>query len=131
MRASMIALLSVLLGMPLSLAVPAPGAGKEASKEESELRAAVMAENNTTHDVWVYLLQGGHMVPLGLVPSMGDVTLSITSSLLESGEPVHFIADPLGTTDWHKSEPVSVGAGDTVLFVIEPDLASSTISVTV
>jgi hypothetical protein len=91
---------------------------------------SVAVQNRTGFDAHIFALQGAHMVPLGLVPSMENATLSLPTTLTESGQSIQLVADLMGTSAWHKSDPVNVGPSAEVQFTIESDLERSVVNVT-
>jgi hypothetical protein len=126
MRAVNAALLSILLGMTLASALP----GRAAAQQEGEDgMVEVVARNETSFDVRVYLLQKGAMVPLGLVPSGGTANLSVPVTLARLEEPLQLVADLIGSPAWHKSDPVIAHPATEIEFTIGADLDRSTVVV--
>lgn len=126
MRANMLksTLLSVLLVAPIALASPARVHGQEASRSQG---VDVAVTNQTDALTRVYVIQRGHMVPMGLVGGMTSETLRLPRFLVGSAEPVRLVADLIGSERWHESEPVSVQHPTTLKFTIDRNLARSTV----
>ena len=124
MRASKLALLSVLLG---TMFAPTMSARVVAQGKPQE--AMVDVENETSYDVHVYLLQKGHMVELGFVPSTRDSDLAIPAGVASWEEPVQFVADLVGSPDWYMTDPVTVDPSEDMQFTIESNLGNSSIVV--
>ena len=128
MSASRVALLSVLLGASVALATPVHGVAQEGPEGQ---KVQVVTHNRSSGKVWVYVLQEGHMIPLGLVDAMGNATLSIPPAYAHSGMEIQLVADPLGSAAWFKSDPVRIRDGQSSLaFTIASDLHSSSVSAT-
>ena len=127
MSASKLALLPILLGASIALATPAQGVAQEG--QQGQTTFSVVAHNRETGKVWVYVLQGGHQIPLGLVDGMGSATLSIPAPYAKTGDEIRLLADPLDSTDWYKSEPVTLsGAKRTLTLDIAAQLDHSSVS---
>lgn len=126
MSARRIALLSVLLGLAVTLATPPQVVGQEGPAGQA---VDVVVQNRTSWDVRVYALQEGHMVPLGLVTDMARATYPLPQAFMQAGEPIHLVADPIEPTTWYKSDPVRVRPAQGIEFTIESDLDRSTVSV--
>jgi hypothetical protein len=121
MRASRRALLSILLAMTVAWGAPTRGAGQQDPQRDT---VEVIAQNRTAFDVRVYVLQEGHLVPLaGVVPEMGDVTLSLPPVFDESAGPIQLVADLIGSDAWHTSEPITVNGRDRIEFTIEDEVS--------
>lgn len=126
MSARRLALLPILLGVSVALAAPTHGAAQE-GPDGPNVHVAV--QNRTSGNVRVYALQNGHMVPLGLVAGAGHQTFALPPGFDLSDEGIQLLADPLGSTDWYKSDPVTVHAGGAVDFTIASSLTQSKVSV--
>lgn len=126
MRASMlrVALLFVLLGAPIALTTPVQGSGQEGSQRQG---VDVAVQNHTDLPTRVYVLQHGHMVPVGLVEAKASETMALPDFFAQSEEPVKLVADLIGADRWHESDLVAFQAPTTLHFNIEDNLARSTV----
>ncbi|MDX1567734.1 MAG: hypothetical protein R3223_08025 [Longimicrobiales bacterium] len=126
MRAIRLAIVPVLLGVAAVLAKPSDGVA-QASQEGPTV--SVTAENRASAGAHVYVIQEGHMVPLGFLEPGASGTLTIPTAVVESGEAIELVADLLQTADWYKSEPVTVRPETELVFTIESPVDRSTVSV--
>lgn len=126
MSASRVVLMAVLLGASAALAAPTGGAAQEGRQGPA---VDVVAENRANTGAHVFVLQGGHMVPLGFVDAGERETWAIPPAAVEPGEPIRLLADPLDTAEWYESDAISVRQGTEVGFTIESDLERSSVSI--
>ncbi len=126
MSARRLALLPILLGASVALATPTHGVAQEGSEGQN---VHVSVQNRMSGSVRVYVLQQGHMVPLGLVAGAGHETFALPPGFKLSDEGIQLLADPLGSTDWYKSDPVTVHPGGAVDFTVANSLDKSSVSV--
>ena len=126
MRAGMLrsALLSILLVAPIALTSPAHVLGQEGPRSRG---VDVAVANQTDALARVYVIQNGHMVPMGMVGGTANGTLRLPRFLVGSAEPVRLVADLIGSERWHESDPVSVQHPTTLKFTIDRNLARSTV----
>jgi len=131
MRATRLAFLPILLGATVGLSAPAcatpMGAAAQVGQEGPTVSVAV--ENRADTGTHVYVLQEGHMVPLGYVEAGASETLTVPPAAIESGQGIRLVADAVASTDWYQSDPVSIDTGSEVAFTIESDLDRSTVTV--
>lgn len=130
MRAIRLAFLPILLGTTVGLSAPAcatPMGAAQVGQEGPTVSVAV--ENRADTGTHVYVLQEGHMVPLGYVEAGASETLTVPPAAIESGQGIQLVADAVASTDWYRSDPVSVDAGSEVAFTIESALDRSTVTV--
>lgn len=118
------ALLSILLVAPIALTSPARVLGQEGPQSRA---VDVAVANHTDAPTQVYVIQNGHMVPMGLVGGMANETLRLPRFLVGSAEPIRLVADLIGTERWHESDPVSVQRPTMLEFTIDRNLARSTV----
>jgi len=126
MSARKLALLPVLLGASVALATPTHGAAQEGPEGQN---VNVSVQNRMSGDVRVYVLQHGHMVPLGLVAGAGHQTFKLPPGFKPSDEGIQLLADPLASTDWYESDPLTIHQGGVVDFTIASSLDQSSVSV--
>ena len=124
-RTRRLALPSILVWIATAWWVPA------LAQEGPRGRAVDLAvENRAAMPARVYVLQAGHMVPLGLVEGGASDRLVLPALFVESGEPMQLVADLIGTGGgWYASDPVSVGPTATVELTIERDPAGVVVAV--
>ncbi len=80
-------------------------------------------------DVVVYVMYGGRRARLGQVVAAGDARFVLSSRVLGTSGPIRLSADPIGAAGGHSTRPFTVRAGQTVLWTLERDLSTSSISV--
>ena len=125
MSSSRVALAAVLLGVS-GLFAPAPGMAQEGPQEEG---ARLTVQNDAPGIVRVYVLQAGHMAPVGTVEASRDTTLTIPAPFVEAAEEVQLVAEPVGGESWFMSEPVEVRASSRVALNVSANIAGSSVSV--
>ena len=116
-------LVAVLLGVTAAAAAPTSGVAQEGPT------ADVVVTNSGDSGVHVYVLQEGHMVPVGFLEAGATETLDVPPVFLETGEPVQLLADRVQSTEWFKSEPVAVEAGSEIRLTVEPAIDRSSVTV--
>lgn len=126
MSASRIAIALVLLGTSVAFGTPMRGVAQE---DEQGPTVEVAVQNDAVSGAHVYVLQEGHLVPLGFVEAAGNETFTIPPVLVGTAEPIHLVADALRSTDWYKSDAVAVRPGNALAFTIARDLNRSTVTV--
>ena len=120
-------LLGATLGLPASSWATPMGAAAQVGQEGPTVSVAV--ENRADTGTHVYVLQEGHMVPLGFVEAGASETLTIPPAAIESSPEIQLVADAVASTDWYQSDPVSIEGGSEVAFTIESELDRSTVTV--
>jgi hypothetical protein len=131
MSARKLAHLTVLLGISVLGTLVAAGAlaQQTAQSSESGESVTVRVRNQASGDVRVYVLQGGHMVPLGLVRGGAESTLEIPPAFLRSDAAIQLVAERLGASGWYKSDPVTVRPPRALAFTVPEDVGRSSVSV--
>lgn len=119
-------LVAVLLGVAAAFVVPTGGTAQEGQQGPP---MSVVAENRANSGAHVYAIQGGHMVPVGFLEPGASGTLTVPSAAIESGEPIRLVADLLQSTEWFRSDPVTVRPETELVFTIESPVDRSTVSV--
>jgi hypothetical protein len=127
MSACRTALAAVLLGVS-GLFVTAPGAAGQQEGPQGD-GVSLTVRNEANDLVRVYVLQAGHMVPIGTVQASADTTLTIQPSFLESGEEIQLMAEPVGGTTFYRSDPVAVRASSRVALSVSADVEGSSVEV--
>src|SRR5690606_950434 len=116
------ALLTVLLGAASASVAPMTAVAQDQADGEA---VEVVAQNRASDHVRVYVRQGGHMVPLGLVEGSAEKTWTLAPTFVESGDAVHVLAEPLGGSEWYESEPLSLRPRSRIALTIEQDIRRS------
>lgn len=131
MSARRLAQLTVLLGWSVlgALAGPAASAQEATRSAASGESVSVRVRNQSSSYVRVYVLQGGHMVPLGLVESRAEATLEIPPAFFQSAAGIQLIAERVSASGWYKSDPVTVRPPRGVTLTVQEDIARSSVSV--
>ena len=93
-----------------------------------ETATTVMVNNNNWSDITVYATRNGATVRLGSVTSMSTERFELPAVMLGAGE-LRLIADPLGSTNTYRTQPVLVTRGQEIEFTLQNNLALSTLSV--
>jgi hypothetical protein len=122
MSARNVALLSILLAWSATFVMPIQGTAQEET-------ATVAVESRLDAKVRVSLLQGGHMVPLGLVEERGSSELTIPEFFVQADGPTHLVADVIGSNDWHRTEALTIGPSTRITFTIDSEVERSTVVV--
>lgn len=117
---SPLALLGAALLMALPATVSAQGGGKGMS---------VAATNNAFLDAHVYAVQDGNVRSLGMVTGLTTSKLTLPSSMVDFGQDIRLLIDPIGSATSYLTEPIMVVPGERVALTIEQDPALSSITV--
>ena len=80
-------------------------------------------------DVVVYAVQGGTRVRLGQVTSMNTTSFRLPPRMVNSGETVRLMVDPIGSTEGWQTEGISIHAGQQVQFNVQNALSFSSVMV--
>ncbi|NLG63935.1 MAG: hypothetical protein GX539_16975 [Candidatus Cloacimonetes bacterium] len=94
-----------------------------------EVGATVEVTNNNWSDMVVYAQRNGVKVRLGTVTSMTTESFRLPVPLLSGSGELFFIADPIGSDRAYRSPVVMVGRGQRVEFMLENNLALSSLTV--
>lgn len=102
-----------------------PGFGPAATE-----RAVVEVENRNWSDVTVYAVRPrGSRIRLGTVTSMTTEAFTLPARYLGAEGEVMLLAEPVGSTDVFRSQPVQVFAGQRVAFTVQNHLPISSLAV--
>ena len=85
--------------------------------------------NHSWHDVTVYFLQGTHRERIGTATATSTTQTEVPVRRFSSGEEYRLLADPIGSREMVRSEPLHAQAGDLVTWTLEDDLARSFVDV--
>lgn len=94
--------------------------GDTGAAEPRPADVEIVVENNLWQDVTIYALRRGSRVRLGTVISMNTGRFTLPVGVAGAHELI-LIADPVGSRETFRSEPVMVDAGD----IIEWDLVNN------
>ncbi len=112
-----------------AVACSTAGPQRPANALAGELDATVVVTNNNWSDMTVYAQRNGVSVRLGTVTSMTTQRFSLPAPLIGGTGELHFLADPIGSTQVFRSPAVMVGRGQHVEFMLQNNLALSSLSV--
>lgn len=101
----------------------ADGAGM--SGDETMIRVS----NQNWSDMNVYVVQGSTRTRLGTVGSFTSRDFRLPSYVLVRGDDARLLADPIGSTRAHVSEPLSFVPGQQLEWQIENPIAQSSLRV--
>ena len=107
-------------GATLALAISAACAGRSPSSPQPRGDAQLRVENRTFSDAVIYVLKGGQRMRIGLAGSMSTTTMTIPAALITPGQPLQFLANPIGSPREAVSQELSVQPGDVVGLTIPP-----------
>lgn len=91
--------------------------------------ATVLVTNNNWSDMTVYASRNGTVIRLGMVTSMSSERFALPSHLVVGSGNLQLIADPIGSTNKYRTQPLLVSPGQRVEFVLQNNLALSTLAV--
>lgn len=103
------------------------GLGSEESGEDAPVEVAVTNYNWST--VHVYAYGGGQRASLGLLSTNESATWKVPSSLVSSHRDLRLIAEPVGSSERHVSEPIMFEPGDRIEWTLQNSLVQSSIMV--
>lgn len=102
---------------------------REERDDRAEGTATLEVRNYNWSDVHVYVISGGQRRSLGLVTSHTSRQFILPRTTLGTARDLFFMADPIGSPRVHVSHGVFVQPGDRVEWMIQNNLAQSSISV--
>ncbi len=91
--------------------------------------ATVVVSNDNWHDMRVYATRNGMRVRLGTVTSMSSQKFNLPGGLLGGAGELHLLADPIGSPNGYRSQPLLVRSGQMIEVNLRNNLALSTASV--
>ncbi|MEW5916954.1 MAG: hypothetical protein AB1762_11135 [Gemmatimonadota bacterium] len=107
--------------------------GGERSPEPSTLRsgdeAFLIVQNDHWLDATIYAVRAGTRQRLGTAPGLKTDTIPLRLSVVSGAGSVRLIAEPIGQTGRHVSEPINVDRGDVVELRIRDPLNLSSVAV--
>lgn len=105
----------------LALAVTLSGCASLRSGTASTAPTTTLhVENQGFLDMTVYVMRSAERVRLGLAPGGVTTSFVIPPDLPSLGQPLRFVADPVGSARASVSDEITVQAGDQVTMVIPP-----------
>lgn len=125
---------STRLAMAFTLAGVGGGCSSAMEREPAnafagETEATVLVTNNNWSDMTVYASRNGAVMRLGTVTSMTTERFTLPSPLVVGSGNLQLVADPLGSTNTYRTQPLLVSPGQQVEFILQNNLALSTLSV--
>jgi hypothetical protein len=90
------------------------------SQPEADNAATLQVENRGFADMVIYAVSGSQRLRLGLATGNSTKSFTIPSSLVQTGGPLRFLADPIGGTRSPVSDEMVVQPGDVVTLTIPP-----------
>lgn len=112
MRLPIIGLLGTIALLSCSKGPPPPVDPMEATYLE--------VQNQSFYDMTVYAIRSGMRIRMGIVPGNQTQVFPIPRSLVTTGLPLRFMADPIGGRQSPYSEEIAVRPGDTIVIRIPP-----------
>ena len=106
-----------------------PAAGRGAAASQAAAPVTLKVSNYNWMDVVVYAVQGGTRVRLGQVTSMNTTSFRLPPRMVNSGETVRLMVDPIGSTEGWQTEGISIHAGQQVQFNVQNALSFSSVMV--
>jgi hypothetical protein len=103
------------------------GAQNKATVLERQTRVEVT--NHNWLDMRVYVVRAGNRFRLGTVSTMGTQVFQLPRAFSTYAGGLQLVADPIGSREFHMTQPLSIAPGQLVSFKIENHLAISTVSV--
>jgi hypothetical protein len=94
-----------------------------------EAQTRVEVTNHNWSDMRVYVVRAGNRFRLGTVSTMGTQIFQLPRALASYHGGLQLVADPIGSREFHVTQPLSIAPGQLVSFKIENHLAVSTVSV--
>jgi len=84
----------------------------------------VSVENREFADMSVYVIRSGQRLRLGTASGVGTTVLSIPDYLVQAGNELQFLCDPIGGAREQVSEQMTVYPGDELVLTINMGLCS-------
>lgn len=112
-----------------AVACSSAGGHRPANALAGELDATVVVTNNNWSDMTVYAQRNGVSVRLGTVTSMTTQRFSLPAPMVGGTGELNFLADPIGSNQVFRSPAVMVGRGQQVEFMLQNNLALSSLAV--
>jgi hypothetical protein len=78
----------------------------------------VSVENHDFLDMTIYVLRTGTRIRLGLAPGHSTTVLKIPDYLVNAGDELQFLCDPIGAARSPISQRISVWPGDQILLIV-------------
>jgi hypothetical protein len=94
--------------------------GSKASQPGPDEPATLQVENRGFADMVIYAVSGSQRLRLGLATGNSTKSFPIPTSIVRTGGPLRFLADPVGGTRTPVSDEMVVQPGDVVTLTIPP-----------
>lgn len=120
--------------LALAVAVMVAGAcsviGLGGTEEEGpDAPVEVSVKNYNWATVHVYAYGGGQRASLGMLSTNEESTWRVPASLVSTHRQLRLIADPIGSSDSHTSEPIMFEPGDRIEWTLQNSLVQSSVMV--
>jgi hypothetical protein len=86
--------------------------------DERQAKTMVSVDNREFSDMSVYVIRGGQRLRLGIASGVGTTVLSIPDYLVQAGNELQFLCDPIGDAREQVSEQMTVYPGDELVLTI-------------
>ncbi len=103
------------------------GSQNQATLPERQTRVEVT--NHNWSDMRIYVVRAGNRFRLGMVSTMETQVFQLPRALSSYTGGLQLVADPIGSREFHMTQPLSITPGQLVSFKIENHLAISTVSI--
>jgi hypothetical protein len=117
----------------MTLVAAAMACGGERSPVPSNLQSSddafLVVQNDHWLDATIYAVRAGTQHRLGTARGLKTDTLPLRLTVVGGAGSVRLIAEPIGQTGRHVSEPINVDRGDLVEYQIKNPLNLSTVAV--
>jgi hypothetical protein len=121
-------LLRPILGSLLLALAASSSACRTASRandvDEPQAKTMVSIENREFADMSVYVIRSGQRLRLGIASGEGTTVLRIPDYLVQAGNDLQFLCDPIGGAREQVSEEMTVYPGDELVLTISMGLCS-------
>lgn len=78
----------------------------------------VSVENHDFFDMTIYVLRTGTRTRIGLAPGHSTTVLKIPDYLVNAGDELQFLCDPIGVARTPISQRISVWPGDQIVLIV-------------
>jgi hypothetical protein len=96
------------------------GGRSHTGQPEADNPATLQVENRGFADMVIYAVSGSQRFRLGLATGNSTKSFTIPNSIVRTGGPLRFLADPVGGTRTPVSDEMVVQPGDVVTLTIPP-----------
>jgi hypothetical protein len=123
------ALAGVLLVAPACFLVNRAKSEGGPAADAAEEEIVLSVTNHNYLDVVIYVLQGGVSTRVGTVTGSSAADFVLRERLFGQGRVIQLLGDPIGSTDFARTETILVQRGQRIEWTLETDLRRSSVSV--